>query len=100
MKVIIEGYGTVEFDPMNFSNNFYDLYAVAVVDPEDEWKIATEEHYTDEGEYHSALRNTCGREVYDEQALMGFCDIIDGCGDLYECECTYHVAYVTDTDEE
>ena len=34
MKATIKGYGTVEFDPMTVSNNFYDLYDVAVVDPE------------------------------------------------------------------
>lgn len=100
MKATIKGYGTVEFDPMTVSNNFYDLYDMAVVDPENNWEIAKEEHYTDEDEYRSALRNTYGREVIDEQERMDFCDVIDGLGELYECECTRHVAYVIDTDEE
>lgn len=99
-KAIIKGYGGVEFDPMAPDGNFYDLYDVAIVDPENNWEITKEERYTDEDEYRSALSNTYGREVIGEQERMDFCEVIDGWGELYECECTRHVAYVIDTDEE
>ena len=85
-KALIKSYGTAEFDPMSPRSNFYDLYDVAIVDPEDNWEIAKEEHYLNEGEYRSALRDTYGREV------------IDDWGELYECECTYHVAYAIDSE--
>lgn len=65
-KAIIKGYGGVEFDPMAPDGNFYDLYDVAIVDPENNWEITKEERYTDEDEYRSALSNTYGREVIGE----------------------------------
>lgn len=97
-KALIMFYGEAEFDTMSPSSNFYYLYDVAIVDPEDNYKIAKEEHYLNKDEYRSALRDTYGREVIDEQERMGFCEVIDGWGELYECEYTYHVAYVIDSE--
>ena len=97
-KALIKFYGTAEFDPMSPSSNFYDLYDVAVVDPDSNYEIAKEEHYLNEDEYRSAIRDTYGRKVIDEQERMGFCEVIDDWGELYECECTYHVAYAIDSE--
>lgn len=97
-KATVRDYGTVNFDPMTYSNNVYDLYAVAICDPETD-QIISEEHYTDEDDYRTALRDTYGRKVMDEQEEFGFCDVYyDGC--TYDCECTYHIAYVVDHDED
>lgn len=97
-KAIVRDYGKVEFDPMNYDNNFYDLWAVAICDPETDLIIG-EEHYTNESDYRSALRNTYGREVMNEQMEFGSCDV-DYDLRTYDCECMYHIAYVVDNDEE
>lgn len=94
---IIMGYGKVEFDPMNYDSNVYDLYDVAIFDPES-GMIEGEENYIDEDRYRSALRDTYGREVIYEKEEAGYCDVIDSWGELYECECTYHVTYVIDSE--
>ena len=94
MRGRIKGYGEVEFDAVSYGNNFYDLYAVAICDPETD-QVIEEEHYVDEDDYRMALRDTYGREVMDEQTEMGFCDVVWD-GTTYECECTYHIAYVID----
>lgn len=93
----IRDYGKVNFDSMNLGNNVYDLYAVAICDPETDLVIG-EEHYTDEEDYRTALRDTYGREVMDEQQEYGLCTVSDG-WDEYDCECTYHVAYVIDHED-
>lgn len=98
-QATIKGYGKVEFDPMDYDSNTYDLYDVAIVDPNDNWWISREEHYVRESEYRSALRDTYGREVMDEQLRDGNCDVeYDGC--TYEFHATYHIAYVVDHEEE
>ena len=94
-KATIRNYGTVDFDPISPSSNFYDLYNVAIVDPETDL-IVGEEHYVSEEDYRSALRDVYGREIVHEDESMGFCDVIDGWGEGFECECTKHVAYVID----
>ena len=101
-KATIRNYGTasfvVDFDPTNYDSNIYDLYAVAVCDWENE-EVLEEERYLNEEEYRSALRDTCGREVMDEQEHAGFCDVYYN-GEQHECECIYHIAYVVDHEEE
>lgn len=97
-KANANDFGTVNFDPMDYDNNVYDLYTVAICDPETE-QVTEEEHYANEDEYRSALHNTYGREVMDEQLEDGNCDVeYDGC--TYECPATYHIAYVVDHDED
>lgn len=100
-KAIIKGYGkTVEFDPMDYGNNQYDLYDILIVDPDNNWEVTYEERYTDESEYRSALRNTYGREVMHEKTETdSHCEAICN-GELYECECTRTTAYVIDTKED
>ena len=93
----VPDYGTVDFDPTNCRNNIYDLYTVAICDWENE-EVLEEEHYAKESEYRSALLNTDGREVMDEQMQGGFCDVYYN-HELYECECIYHIAYVVDHEE-
>ncbi len=97
MKGKIREYGEVEFDPIDLNSNYYDLYDVAICDPETDL-IVSEEHYATKDDYLIALRDTYGREVMDEQIVMGFCDVIWDC-DTFECECTHHVAYVIDHEE-
>jgi len=95
-KAIIEGYGTVDFDPIDYDNNCYDLYCVCIC--EDEAVIA-EEHYTDEGSFRIAINDTYGRELMDERIEVVWWDVTYN-GEQYECECTLHFAYVIDTDED
>lgn len=95
----IRDYGKVKFDPINLDSNVYDLYAVAICDPETD-RVISEEHYTSEDEYHDALYYTYGRELMDEQEEFGMCEVTDGWGTVYDCECTYRVAYVIDSEDE
>lgn len=97
-KATVNDFGTVTFDPMDYDNNTYDLYTVAICDPDTE-QVTEEEHYADEAEYRSALYNTYGREFMDEKLEDGSCDVErDGC--TYECPCIYHIAYVVDHEED
>lgn len=98
-QATVRDYGTIyDFDPMCYDNNYYDLWCVAVCDPETD-EVEGEEHYVSESEYRSALRDTEGREVMDEQTQVGFCDVIYN-GECYEFEAIYHIAYVFDYEEE
>ena len=93
----IEGYGRVDFDPMNYDNNSYELYLIRSVDPETDRQLGTE-RYTSEDDYLSAIRNTFGRKVVSELEFDSFCEVEhDGC--VYECNCVRHVACVVDNDE-
>ena len=99
-KAIIRWYDIeVEFDPIDVNSNAYDLYEIAIVDPDNEYTIVGEECYADEDEYRSALQNTYGREVIHEQERVDTCEVIDGWGETYECDCTHHVAYVIDEED-
>ena len=93
----IKDYGEVDSDPM-VADHHFDLYDVAICDPETD-QVIEEEHYTDEDDYRSALRDTYGREVMDEQQEAGFC-YADYGFETYDCECTYHIAYVIDREGE
>lgn len=95
-KATIRDYGTVDFDPMVYDSNVYDLWCVAICEGE---QVVSEEHYTDEDGYRSALRDTYGREFMDEQQEPGLCDVWYN-GEQYECECVYHIAYIIDHDED
>ena len=98
MKGTIDGYGEVEFKSTRWGDNFYDLYAVAICDPETD-EIVDEEHYLDEGDYRAALDDTPGREVMDEREELGSCWVTwpgDEYGDTFDAECTWHFAYVID----
>ena len=97
-KATIRDYGKVEFDPMNYDNNVYDLYAIAICDPETDLVVG-EEHYTDENDYHDAIRNTFGREFMTESEECGFCDVWYE-SEQFEAEATYHIAYVIDHEDE
>jgi hypothetical protein len=100
MKAPIKGYGTVEFDPMNPSDNIYDLYTVAVLDPETD-EVTKEEHYLTVDDFNDAISNTYGREdTMNGESWCGWCDVHTGFDGVYECECTHYVEYVVDTDEE
>lgn len=96
-KATIKDYGTVEFDPTNYDNNVYDLYVVAIIDPERDY-IKEEEHYLSENEFNDALENTYGREVMERQLDYGWTEVWYE-GESYDCEYTMHVAYVIDHDE-
>lgn len=93
----IRDYGTAEFDPTAHDGNIYDLYDIAICDPDTD-EIIEEEHYTTEGEYLDAINGTIGREVLDEQTEYGYCQVTYDTED-YECPATYHIAYVYDTEE-
>lgn len=95
---LIEGYGNVEFDPIDIGSNIYELYDVAIVDPDNNYEIVGEEHYLDEADYLIALRDTYGRVVLHEKEEARTCDVITG-WELHECECNNHVAYVIDSEE-
>lgn len=93
----IPEYGQINFDPMDYDANCCDLFAVAVCDPDTDL-VEREEHYTDEDDYRSALRDTYGREVMDEQVTDGWAyAYLDG--EQYEVSATYHVAYVIDKED-
>lgn len=91
-------YGTVEFDPMNHDANCYDLYNVVICNPDTDEYVA-EERYATEGEYMSAINGTAGRKVFDEQEEVGYCEVWYDLEE-YECDCTRHIAYVYDSEEE
>lgn len=96
MKGAIEGYGVVDFDPATYDNNHYDLYCIRVCSGE---QVVGEERYTSERSYESAIRNTYGRELVSECTEDDWCDV--ACGrEHYDCECTYHYAFVTDKEED
>lgn len=95
-KAVIRDYGEVDFDPVVHDNNYYDLYCVCICVDE---QVVSEEHYTDEDSFRIAINQTEGRELMDEREEMGWCEVRYDF-DQYEAECTYHFAYVVDTDEE
>lgn len=94
----VKGYGVVEFGPMNPSGNYYELYDVAIVDPETN-QITDEEHYISESDYHTALCDVYGREVLEQQKAFGECEVESNWGECYVCECDHNVAYVIDHEE-
>ena len=96
-KAYIRDYGKVEFDPMQPDQNFYDLYDIAICDPETD-HVISEEHYTSEDAYHDALYYTYGREVMDEQSYVAFCQLDYDCR-TYDIDCMHTVAYVFDHEE-
>lgn len=100
-KGTIKGYGKVDFDPMNYENNVYDLFIIAIVDPGSE-NVKEEEHYTTESEFNSAIKNTYGRELIERRDFWPdypYCEVWYN-GECYECEQMLHVAYVVDHDED
>ena len=94
---IVKGYGKIRFDNMDYDANDLELYAIAICDP-DTGLTVKEERYTDEEGYRIALRDTYGRELVDEQTVLGsalvLCD-----GHEYEADATYRVAYVVDSED-
>lgn len=97
-KAKVEGFeGMVEFDEMRYDNT-YDVYAIAICDPETD-QVISEERYTSEDDYRSALYNTEGRELMDEQEECGYVNVTCH-GEGYECEATHHIAYVIDHEED
>lgn len=98
MKATIMGYGEVEFDPIYPDSNCYDLYDLAIIDP-DTYTIIGEENYTNEDDYRSAINNIYGREVVHEADDACTTELVV-CGlDCYQCECTRHLTYVIDSEE-
>ena len=95
-KAIVQDYGEVDFDPMDYGNNFYDLWCVCICEDE---QVVEEEHYISQDEYREAVYHTPGRELMDEREEPGFCDVKYD-WELYETECEYHFAYVIDHDED
>lgn len=96
-KAYIRDYGKVDFDPIQPDQNFYDLYAVAICDPETD-RVISEEHYTSEDRYHDAIYDTYGREVMDEQSYVGLCEVDYDCR-TYGLDCMVTVAYVIDKED-
>lgn len=97
-KAKIKDYGTVDFDPMDYDNNVYDLYDVVILNNETD-EIEGQEHYVREREWSIAVNSTYGRELFSEEERAGFCEAVYN-GECYECEAIYHVAYVYDHDED
>lgn len=96
MKATIEGYGTIDFNPIDLDSNTFDLYCIAICNPDTD-EVIEEEHYVTKSEFNTARNDVYGREVMDEQLVDGSCDVEwDGC--QYECKALYHMAYVIDTE--
>lgn len=96
-KAYIEDFGKVEFDPMCYDNNVFDLYVIAICDENEQ--VISEEHYTSEDDFNSALHHKYGRDVRNviRNFSEGDITVNDG-GDLYTCHAVYHIAYVVDED--
>lgn len=95
-KAIVQDYGKVDFDEMDYDNNFYDLWCVCICEDE---QVVKKEYYISQDEYRDAVYGTPGRELMAEREEPGFCYVRCG-GVRYDCECEYHYAYVIDHDEE
>ena len=96
-KAYIRDYGKVDFDPTKPDQNFYDLYDVAICDPETD-RVISEEHYTSEEDYLDAIQTTYGREVMDEQYYVCLCEVDYDCR-TYDIDCMHTVAYVFDKED-
>lgn len=95
-KGYIDGYGTVDFDPVSIDSNEYDLWCICICVDE---QVVAEEHYVDGDEFRAAINDTYGRELMDERLEDRYADVDTGFG-TYECEVLYHFAYVVDNEEE
>ena len=94
-KATIKDLGTVDFDPMLYDHNSYDIWVIAVCD--NETGIVTEEEkFISQDDYLEAL-SIDGREVMEEQDVWGFITVSYDHDD-YDCEAVYHVAYVIDNE--
>lgn len=91
--VTITDFGEVDFDQKD-PDGAWELYCVAVCDKETDL-VLFEERYANKSDYSAAI-NIDGRELMDEQTIIGDCEVSEDGGYNYLHACTYKIAFVID----